>query len=189
MVNFAFRPFRVLLAVVATGVLVGAFALLSMPAQAGQGPHLTLKASSHRITTSGRVALTAHATHRGSATGVVLEQKKSSGWKEVDAFPRAAGGRVTESHLPQGTIRYRAVLEDAADSVLAVSPVVTIHVTAPAKASGSSQPASHSCTRTSSGSCIQGGEFCKQSMYGQVGYDASGRSWECTGDHTHPHWE
>ena len=47
----------------------------------------------------------------------------------------------------------------------------------------------HACTHTSSGSCIRGGEFCKQSQYGQSGWDAVGRRYVCKGDHTHPHWE
>ena len=61
---------------------------------------------------------------------------------------------------------------------------LTIHV--PAAKSSSAQ---HACTRTSSGSCIQGGEFCPQADYGSSGWDASGRRYVCTGDHTHPHWE
>jgi hypothetical protein len=48
---------------------------------------------------------------------------------------------------------------------------------------------SHSCTRTSSGSCIRRGEFCPQSDYGQHGWDAQGHRLTCTGDRTHPHWE
>jgi predicted secreted protein len=47
----------------------------------------------------------------------------------------------------------------------------------------------HACTTTSSGSCIQGGEFCPQADYGQSGWDASGRRYVCTGDTVHPHWE
>jgi hypothetical protein len=47
----------------------------------------------------------------------------------------------------------------------------------------------HACTRTSSGSCIQGGEFCPQSKYGQSGYDNHGHRYVCKGNHTHPHWE
>ena len=58
-----------------------------------------------------------------------------------------------------------------------------------AHASHSSVAGHHHCTRTSSGSCIRGGEFCKQSQYGQVGYDAHGRKYVCKGSHTHPHWE
>ncbi|MEP9363620.1 hypothetical protein ABLE68_11695 [Nocardioides sp. CN2-186] len=46
----------------------------------------------------------------------------------------------------------------------------------------------HACTRTSSGSCIQGGQFCPQASYGHSGWDARGRRYVCKGDHTHPHW-
>jgi hypothetical protein len=47
----------------------------------------------------------------------------------------------------------------------------------------------HACTRTSSGTCIQGGEFCRQDEYGQSGWDAQGRRYVCKGSHVHPHWE
>ncbi|MDX6232782.1 MAG: hypothetical protein QOH68_1782 [Nocardioidaceae bacterium] len=50
-------------------------------------------------------------------------------------------------------------------------------------------PDKHACTRTASGSCIQGGEFCRQALYGQAGWNASGTRYTCTGDKTHPHWE
>jgi hypothetical protein len=57
-------------------------------------------------------------------------------------------------------------------------------------ASGGSPLATrHSCTTTSSGSCIEGGEFCPQASYGHVGYDAEGRKYTCTGDTERPHWE
>ncbi|MEZ0580405.1 hypothetical protein [Nocardioides sp. MH1] len=46
----------------------------------------------------------------------------------------------------------------------------------------------HHCTRTSSGSCIRGGEFCPQASYGHSGWDARGRRYVCKGDRTHPHW-
>lgn len=46
----------------------------------------------------------------------------------------------------------------------------------------------HACTRTSSGTCIRGGEFCPQAKYGHSGWDARGRRYVCKGDHTHPHW-
>lgn len=49
-------------------------------------------------------------------------------------------------------------------------------------------PTQHPCTHTSSGTCIQGGEFCPQAKYGQSGWDAAGRRYVCEGDHTHPHW-
>lgn len=44
------------------------------------------------------------------------------------------------------------------------------------------------CTKTSSGSCIRGGQFCPQSSYGKSGYDVRGRRYVCKGDRTHPHW-
>lgn len=50
-------------------------------------------------------------------------------------------------------------------------------------------PPPQSCTTTSSGTCIRGGEFCRQDEYGTTGYDAEGRAYTCTGDATHPHWE
>lgn len=46
----------------------------------------------------------------------------------------------------------------------------------------------HACTKTSSGTCIKGGQFCPQKSYGKIGYDAYDKQWRCTGDHTHPHW-
>ena len=68
-----------------------------------------------------------------------------------------------------------------------VATTTTPRAATPTKAP--SAPASHACTTTSSGSCIQGGQFCRQALYGQTGYDGSGRKYTCTGDHTHPHWE
>jgi hypothetical protein len=47
----------------------------------------------------------------------------------------------------------------------------------------------HKCTRTSSGTCIRGGEFCPRADYGHNGWDAKGRRYVCKGNHTHPHWE
>jgi hypothetical protein len=46
----------------------------------------------------------------------------------------------------------------------------------------------HACTRTSSGKCIKGGEFCPQAKFGHSGYDAKGRRYVCKGSHSHPHW-
>jgi hypothetical protein len=42
-----------------------------------------------------------------------------------------------------------------------------------------------SCTRTSTGSCIQGGEFCSSTMAGRSGIDGSGRTYVCRDGH----WE
>ncbi|HEX4472317.1 MAG TPA: hypothetical protein VH085_10125 [Nocardioides sp.] len=47
----------------------------------------------------------------------------------------------------------------------------------------------HKCTRTSSGTCIRGGEFCPRASYGHSGWDAKGRRYVCKGNHQHPHWE
>lgn len=44
------------------------------------------------------------------------------------------------------------------------------------------------CTRTSKGTCIQGGQFCPEAKYGQTGHDANGRSYRCTGSKSRPHW-
>ena len=46
----------------------------------------------------------------------------------------------------------------------------------------------HACTRTSSGKCISGGQFCPQAKYKESGWDAKGRRYVCKGNHTHPHW-
>jgi beta-lactam-binding protein with PASTA domain len=59
----------------------------------------------------------------------------------------------------------------------------------PPPPAASQPPAQHSCTLTNSGTCIRGGEFCRQADYGTTGYDADGRAWVCTGSTTHPHWE
>lgn len=45
-----------------------------------------------------------------------------------------------------------------------------------------------SCTKTSSGTCIKGGQFCPKSKYKQTGIDAKGRKYVCKGDKNHPHW-
>lgn len=46
-----------------------------------------------------------------------------------------------------------------------------------------------SCTTTSSGSCIRGGETCPQASYGRPGRDDDGTEYLCTGDRTHPRWK
>lgn len=158
-------------------------------ASATAPPQVRLATSSHAVTTAGSFTLTARTVHRIPGTDVLLQEKRSSGWRAVSSFPHHAGGRLHWSHPSAGTHRLRAVLE-VQGSVLDVSPVVTVRVTTPVKHPVKhTTSTSHACTRTSTGSCIQGGEFCAQAMYGHVGYDGSGRSWRCTGDHTHPHWE
>jgi len=47
----------------------------------------------------------------------------------------------------------------------------------------------HKCTKTSTGHCIKGGEFCPKAKYHKSGWDAKGRRYVCKGSKTHPHWE
>lgn len=54
--------------------------------------------------------------------------------------------------------------------------------------SGHDLRSARSCTTTSSGKCIRGGQFCPKSKYGKSGYDAKGRRYVCKGDRSHPHW-
>lgn len=44
------------------------------------------------------------------------------------------------------------------------------------------------CTKTSSGKCIKGGQFCPKAKYGKSGWDAKGRRYVCKGNRSHPHW-
>jgi hypothetical protein len=48
--------------------------------------------------------------------------------------------------------------------------------------------ARHACTRTSSGTCIKGGQFCPKAKKGKSGWDAKGRRYVCRGAGSHPHW-
>lgn len=45
-----------------------------------------------------------------------------------------------------------------------------------------------SCTKTSSGTCIKGGQFCPKASYGKSGYDKNHKRWVCKGDRNHPRW-
>lgn len=78
-------------------------------------------------------------------------------------------------------------------TALAVVLTAAVSFTAPIAAANASPThgtvASHACTRTSSGTCIRGGQFCPQAKYGKHGWDAQGRRYTCKGSHTHPHWE
>ena len=44
------------------------------------------------------------------------------------------------------------------------------------------------CTKTSTGTCIRGGQFCPQAKFNKAGYDAKGRKYVCKGSKSHPHW-
>lgn len=71
--------------------------------------------------------------------------------------------------------------------VLAGFTTIPSAVAAPASATDSAL-GRHPCTRTSSGSCIQGGQFCPRASYGHSGWDARGRRYVCKGNRAHPHW-
>ena len=73
---------------------------------------------------------------------------------------------------------------------IALAGLVSVPSTASASTdlTASTTQAPHPCTRTSSGSCIRGGQFCPQASYGRYGWDAQGRRYICKGDRTHPHW-
>ena len=78
-------------------------------------------------------------------------------------------------------------------ALLAATALVGAGLVAAPTTAQAAHPASygdrvHPCTRTSSGTCIQGGQFCPQASYGHSGWDAHGRRYVCKGDHTHPHW-
>ena len=78
----------------------------------------------------------------------------------------------------------------AATLAIALAGLVSApaHATAPASDLSLQLTHHHPCTRTSSGTCIRGGEFCPQASYGHSGWDAHGRRYVCKGNHTHPHW-
>ena len=61
-------------------------------------------------------------------------------------------------------------------------------VSTPAAASAQQHSAVRACTKTSSGTCIRGGQFCPQASFGRSGWDAAGRRYVCKGDRSHPHW-
>ena len=64
---------RALVAIVAMGLLALAPVAFSGSAQAVKAPRVTLKTSSHSVTTAGRFALTARTVHGVAGTDVVLQ--------------------------------------------------------------------------------------------------------------------
>jgi hypothetical protein len=78
-------------------------------------------------------------------------------------------------------MRIRLLL--AALATMAVALVGT-----PVAAHAQADLGSRTCTHTSSGSCIRGGQFCPRSKYGKSGWDAHGRRYVCKGNRSHPHW-
>lgn len=112
---------------------------------------------------------------------------KTCGWPRVATPPRPTTTSPSPpvsptTSAPVTSTTSASASPSASSSSSAMSP------TAP-PSSTSTTAATHPCTRTSSGSCIKGGEFCPAADYGQTGYDAEGRAWVCEGDSSHPHWE
>jgi curli biogenesis system outer membrane secretion channel CsgG len=71
---------------------------------------------------------------------------------------------------------------------LALAGLVSVPTSSTAAPADASVQLTHPCTRTSSHTCIRGGQFCPQASYGHSGWDARGRRYVCKGDHQHPHW-
>jgi hypothetical protein len=72
--------------------------------------------------------------------------------------------------------------------ILSMTGLGTALISGEAAAAAPAPHARHACTKTSTGHCIAGGQFCPQASYGHAGYDARGRRYICKGDHVHPHW-
>lgn len=83
-------------------------------------------------------------------------------------------------------MKIRALI--AAFTLVSTGLVAAPSVAAFASAGDATAQAARPCTRTSSGSCIRGGQFCPQSKYGRSGWDARGRRYVCKGNRAHPHW-
>ncbi|GAA4709586.1 hypothetical protein GCM10023349_30610 [Nocardioides conyzicola] len=71
---------------------------------------------------------------------------------------------------------------------IALAGLVSVPVASQAAAGPQQSERARSCTHTSSGSCIRGGQFCPRASYGHSGWDAHGRRYVCKGNRSHPHW-
>ena len=61
-------------------------------------------------------------------------------------------------------------------------------VTASSSVAAEVHTAKHACTKTASGTCIKGGQFCPKKKYKKSGWDAKGRRYVCKGSRSHPRW-
>lgn len=86
-------------------------------------------------------------------------------------------------------MKVRALLVAGVAMVAAAAPALVTVDSAHAAPAHVHAAKHHGCTRTSSGKCIKGGEFCPKADYGHSGWDAKGRRYVCKGSHSHPHWE
>lgn len=86
-------------------------------------------------------------------------------------------------------MRFRILMATLAVALLGlVGPVGTATATPSTASDAASITHARGCTKTSSGTCIRGGQFCPRSKYGKSGWDARGRRYVCKGDRSHPHW-
>lgn len=107
----------------------------------------------------------------------------------VGGISSAVGSSNSQSETTAGPHPTVTVTVTAHRTVVRTHRVV-IHRTVTAKpkpthAPSQAAPVQHSCTRTDEGTCIQGGEFCRDSDEGRYGYDANGTRYLCT----EGHWE
>jgi len=79
-------------------------------------------------------------------------------------------------------MRFRTLL---AATTLVLAGLVASPAVGPAAHAAPPPPA---CTKTSSGTCIKGGQFCPKASYGKSGYDKNHKRWVCKGDRSHPKW-
>ncbi len=88
-------------------------------------------------------------------------------------------------------MKFRTSIVSILISLIAIAAPVAL-ISGPAQASASYQSSTEAqvrtCTKTSSGTCIRGGQFCPQASYNRNGWDAMGRRYVCKGDRQHPHW-
>lgn len=164
------------------------------PAGAASRAGVSIHTSTHSVIKGGSVTLKARGHHTASGTHILFQRHVGGHWVKGSPWRSRRGGKITYRFPDAGAFQYRAAVALASGRVIAHSRITTIHVLKPKpkpkpKPTKPAAPAKHACTQTSSGSCIQGGEFCPQASYGQTGWDANGTPWVCKGDTTHPHWE
>jgi hypothetical protein len=138
-----------------------------------------------------RIFFTVRSHPHTSRLRLTLQLLRRGAWHKILRFHAEASG---VSHLwvrfPHAGREHIRIVH-APDSMYASARSNRVNLTLKRHKKAAAPPPAptHSCTRTSTGSCIRKGEFCPQADYGQTGYDAAGDPLICTGDTTHPHWE
>jgi hypothetical protein len=173
--------------------LTGSVVTATSTASEAASPKITIhKIANKTVKASSKTTIRPHVS-RGSHVTILsktISVKKSG---EVIAADK------TSVRLKPGTYRvtidvdfktYRVNADSTKtfSSVHHKSKTQTLKLKVKAKAKKKEADSDHACTTTSSGTCIQGGQFCPQAKYGESGWDAEGRRYVCTGDSDHPHW-